>query len=207
LTKRPDDHDRTETSGIIILLIAGVIFLPWFFTQTVFSVYNFSTTGQIGDTIGGITAPFINGIGAILVYLAFKEQVKATHQTRNLEQYKIINDRVNWLKGDPYDIVALENTINIALATGTVQQHPFNKATYLLIEFEQLFDMASKLTEEKENIIRQTQYLYRILYRDRLNNVQLHSITYTNIHPGNYQSVIVADYMLSFQSCDDKLRV
>lgn len=38
---------------------------------------NFLATGQIGDTIGGITAPFINLLGAILVFLALKAQVEA----------------------------------------------------------------------------------------------------------------------------------
>ncbi|QXP72552.1 hypothetical protein H0I31_02285 [Tenacibaculum sp. AHE15PA] len=39
--------------------------------------FNFSETGQIGDAIGGITASIINLIGAVLVYISFKEQIKA----------------------------------------------------------------------------------------------------------------------------------
>lgn len=61
------------------ILGIGLIFLtPLTFTSySYFSKANFTQTGQIGDTIGGITAPFINLLGAILVYLSFKEQFKA----------------------------------------------------------------------------------------------------------------------------------
>jgi len=38
---------------------------------------SFSNTGQIGDTIGGITAPFIGILGAILIFYSFMAQVYA----------------------------------------------------------------------------------------------------------------------------------
>ena len=63
------------------LLIIGIglfiISTPLIFTQpSVARHFNFSNTGQIGDTIGGITAPFINFLGAILVYFSFQQQIK-----------------------------------------------------------------------------------------------------------------------------------
>jgi hypothetical protein len=45
---------------------------PW----QIFGI-DFSNTGQIGDTIGGLTAPFLNFFAAILIYKSFKEQVTA----------------------------------------------------------------------------------------------------------------------------------
>jgi len=51
--------------------------------------FNFSETGQIGDTVGGITAPFMNLIGAFLVFFALQAQVKANE----LIQDQIDNDR------------------------------------------------------------------------------------------------------------------
>jgi hypothetical protein len=69
--------------GIILILFASV----YIFTRHSFiKSFDFSKTGQIGDTIGGITAPIINLIGAILVYLSFKAQVRA-----NRIQFKILN--------------------------------------------------------------------------------------------------------------------
>ena len=71
--------------GIIALLIG-----PWLFTFPAFlGRLDFSETGQIGDTIGGITAPFINLTAAILVYYSFKEQYKANQiQQKALQEEK-----------------------------------------------------------------------------------------------------------------------
>src|SRR5690606_15359467 len=57
--------------GIPICALSPLILtLPWGWAD-------FSNTGNIGDTIGGITAPFINILGAILVFLALKAQIQA----------------------------------------------------------------------------------------------------------------------------------
>ena len=63
-----------------------LLFLPWVITQHYWGV-SFYETGQIGDTIGGITAPFIGFLAAILVYLAFKAQIDANKAIQN--QFKI----------------------------------------------------------------------------------------------------------------------
>lgn len=57
--------------GVPLVLLAPIIF-----TRTTNGI-NFLETGQIGDTIGGTTAPIIGLIGAILVYLALKAQIHA----------------------------------------------------------------------------------------------------------------------------------
>ena len=61
-------------------LIAGgliILILPFLLTGQYFlERFNFSETGQIGDTIGGITAPFMSLIGAFLVFYALKAQVR-----------------------------------------------------------------------------------------------------------------------------------
>jgi hypothetical protein len=73
-------------------LIAGgliILILPFLLTGQYFlERFNFSETGQIGDTIGGITAPFMSLIGAFLVFYALKAQVKANE----LIQYQIEKD-------------------------------------------------------------------------------------------------------------------
>lgn len=63
--------ERLLLIGIPLCLLTPLLFtLPW-------GLVDFSNTGTIGDTIGGITAPFINILGAILVYLALKSQIQA----------------------------------------------------------------------------------------------------------------------------------
>ncbi|MDX2171541.1 MAG: hypothetical protein SFY56_00375 [Bacteroidota bacterium] len=59
--------------GIPLFLIA-----PFLLTAlSHFKWANFTHTGEIGDTIGGITAPIVNLISAILIYLSFRQQLLA----------------------------------------------------------------------------------------------------------------------------------
>lgn len=55
--------------------------LPWLFTRC--WLMDFSDTGQIGDTIGGIMGPFIAIAAAGLTFIAFWVQYKANIQQRH----------------------------------------------------------------------------------------------------------------------------
>jgi hypothetical protein len=83
--------------GLGILIMT----LPALLTQTPFSLFNFNSVGQVGDTIGGITAPFIGLLSAYLIYKAFKVQVDANKiQSKNNEfsiALKLIDDLENRL--------------------------------------------------------------------------------------------------------------
>ncbi|MEM9078192.1 MAG: hypothetical protein AAGC43_14205 [Bacteroidota bacterium] len=71
-----------EKIGLGFLLVL-IIIAPVLFTQ--FSTfYGFNEkTGAIGDTIGGVTAPFVNLLAAYLVYKSFAAQIRANSQQRN----------------------------------------------------------------------------------------------------------------------------
>lgn len=70
-------NKRIKQSKILFLIgIIFVVLTPIILTQFSF-LFDFTNTGQIGDTIGGITAPITNLIGAILVYYAFLVQLDA----------------------------------------------------------------------------------------------------------------------------------
>ena len=71
-------HRNSNLIFIVLILIAFIS--PFIFTRKGF--IDFSETGQIGDTIGGLTAPFINLLSAVLIYLTFKEQINANNQTK-----------------------------------------------------------------------------------------------------------------------------
>ena len=69
-----------KDSTLIILCggLLGIFIIPLLFTQdwlTRFASYN--NSGQIGDTIGGTTAPFIGLLSAVLVSRALQAQIKA----------------------------------------------------------------------------------------------------------------------------------
>jgi len=59
------------------IVLTIFVLVPLILTNKIISIVDFTATGNIGDTIGGITAPFLSIIGSILIYLAFKEQIRA----------------------------------------------------------------------------------------------------------------------------------
>lgn len=68
---------------MLLLLFLLIMLLPVILTQVPFSLFDFTETGQIGDTIGGITAPFIGVIAGYLTFLAFHEQYRANNEAKN----------------------------------------------------------------------------------------------------------------------------
>lgn len=68
--------------GIAIFLIIAIGFLPYLLTSTRFCLIDFSDSGQVGDTIGGIMGPFIAIVASLLTFLAFWVQFKANQQQR-----------------------------------------------------------------------------------------------------------------------------
>jgi hypothetical protein len=64
---------------IELLLIIGIVLTilsPWLFTRSI-GIADFKDTGEIGSTIGGITAPITSLIGAFLIYFALVAQRQA----------------------------------------------------------------------------------------------------------------------------------
>lgn len=65
---------------IFIILIGTICCFPAWFTES--DRLDFTNTGQIGDTIGGIMGPFVAIAAAILTFFAFWVQFKANEQQR-----------------------------------------------------------------------------------------------------------------------------
>ena len=80
---------------IVILTFTVAIIIFSFFSPLIFTLknsvekYDFTNTGAIGDTIGGLTSPFIGLAGVLLTFLAFYMQIKA-----NQIQIKQFNDGI-----------------------------------------------------------------------------------------------------------------
>lgn len=88
--------------GIGILFVA-----PWLFTRPYianWSFFDFSHTGSIGDTIGGITAPIVGIVSIMLLWWTLKEQQKF-----NQEQVKINEEQAKF--NDASRILSMENHI------------------------------------------------------------------------------------------------
>jgi hypothetical protein len=84
-----DWFKKHEVTIVLCLGLLGIFVLPWLFTRP--WIADFTNLGQVGDTIGGTTAPFIGLLSAWLVYRAFKAQIKANELIS--EQLKLEEQR------------------------------------------------------------------------------------------------------------------
>lgn len=67
--------------------IIGVFVSPWLFTRPYpfhWTFFDFSQSGQIGDTIGGITAPIVGLVSILLLWWTLREQVKFNAQQTSI---------------------------------------------------------------------------------------------------------------------------
>lgn len=84
-----------------ILVILLCFFCVLFFTLPSFlKRLNLSTTGNIGDTLGGITAPLIGIISSILLYLALTRQTESNNEQRLKNESDIIFLLLNQLDNE-----------------------------------------------------------------------------------------------------------
>ena len=68
--------DWLYISIIILAILGGVLFFV--ISDPTYNWYQkLRASNELGDALGGITSPFINLVGAILVYVAFKAQNRA----------------------------------------------------------------------------------------------------------------------------------
>ena len=67
--------DENALTIVICTLVAMVVCPILFTAPALADCLNFTETGQIGDTIGGITAPIVGLCSVILLYYTLKEQM------------------------------------------------------------------------------------------------------------------------------------
>ena len=75
------DMSFWKSFGWFLLIAAVICCMPWVLAKH--SWIDFTGTGQIGDTIGGIMGPFIAIAAAGLTFIAFRVQYKANIQQRH----------------------------------------------------------------------------------------------------------------------------
>ncbi len=81
-----------ERPWVLFLVCLIILTLPYIFTREAIYGISFMNTGNIGDTIGGITAPFVGLVSIILLYITLREQLKINRkQTNDSDFNKILN--------------------------------------------------------------------------------------------------------------------
>jgi len=123
----------------LVLILFPLITLLLFLTPMIFTLkspfgFNFSDTGEIGDTIGGIVGPFIAVIAALLTFLAFWVQYKS-----NKAQTAQFNKQATKESQDRFETVFFEllklhrdNVSDIVLTEAISGRNAFN---YLYAEY------------------------------------------------------------------------
>jgi len=144
--------------GIILCVIAPLIATQKAFWETL----DFSQTGQIGDTIGGITAPIVNIIGAILVFYALKAQIDANRLIQdqfdeqkadeiNRKKLLYITEQVNIIRADLIDFTYTfrkdNNKYNYSGADGIYEFLSSIKRGEHGLEFKEFLNRNPKINE------------------------------------------------------------
>lgn len=177
--------------GISVIVILFSFVSPWIFTSASSSEkFDFTNTGQIGDTIGGIINPFIAIAGVLLTFLAFYMQIKAnqiqiTQFQEGLEKDKELRllierkDYYNKLHLLKVDLTAIESDIkskakNLKEFYENEKKFPFqtnflirtpskNYARILEIDRLSIFNGFSEFFSHRERWIKEFSNLYNIL--------------------------------------------
>lgn len=85
------DFIKKHIGWIVIVILLIIIIAPRLFTiPSLCECLDFSETGQIGDTIGGITSPFIGILSVILLYLTLKEQIQFNKTQQIASDYDLL---------------------------------------------------------------------------------------------------------------------
>lgn len=156
-TDKKDDKIKTFDKrfyisiSVFIALVILILFFPFIFIKdSIYSGLDFTKTGSIGDTIGGIMGPFIAIIAAGLTFIAFWVQYQF-----NREQSKIINDqsidiRIDRFESKFFELLKIQReNLNNADIQG---QHLKEKAFVVLAnELRFCYLEVSKIIENKED--------------------------------------------------------
>jgi hypothetical protein len=149
-------------------------------------------SNEIGDAIGGMTAPFINAISAILLYMAFQQQRAANNIMKEQRTLEYIQDQIFRLEDNFFSIKDTVKRIKIDIREysndisswndsvirkrekNIVNPIEIKKIIYILNIFSTLIDSSILLTEANNDgssnrkIVDNIKNLYIILYQEHL---------------------------------------
>lgn len=184
--------ENAKTSQIILVILMIILIVPTLLSlPALFPWLDFSKSGEIGSLIGGVTAPFINGLAALLVFLAFKAQIKANvelkktntiqneanQSLKNQEQANLIMNQLSFLQEDKYEfldvITQVQKYQNYYKGTRTdVGSFPYinsrrhlNKILYYIAEIRITTDEIDNFLGKKRFLYKKLYYIYDIKFR------------------------------------------
>ena len=135
---------------LLVLLILVTIYPIYFiFNNHLWSkISDVQTTGQFGDTINGISAPFIGLLGAILIYLTLRSQVNANKIQRDLNEYKNVLDTIELLNQNKN---VIKKICNDAITDLNARRYQSDNIRLICIIIDDFLNTADMIIQMKSN--------------------------------------------------------
>ena len=166
--------------GFILFLFGSILAI---ISPRIWPAYDLTDTGQIGDTIGGITSPFINLLGALLVFISFKEQNKANKIQSEQNSFNLLHELFKELKIEFSNLTFSTKKVNdskiyngakaqsvfIKILTSRIENKDFPKNSFFkeylflmgnITIFIDIVDESTATEKEKKYILRLFHFLY-----------------------------------------------
>ena len=115
MTNSTFDKGFWKSFGWFLLIAILLCCLPWLLAKHSLWI-DFSTTGQVGDTIGGIMGPFVAIAAAGLTFIAFWVQYKANIQQRH-------DIAIERFESNLFEMIHIQQEIINELKIETVGEH------------------------------------------------------------------------------------
>lgn len=135
------------------------MFIPFILTRSGWEWLNFNDKGQIGDTIGGITAPFIGLLNVLLLYLTFQEQARF-----NQNQTEVVEDEQ--FKDSLFGLLQKQREIKQDVKSSF--SHPYNS------DVREIFKVSNVKGEEFfEYAYKQLSFLFETFESDKYDSIPM----------------------------------
>jgi hypothetical protein len=182
-----NDNLEKIALSFIIFAVLWIVFGPILVTS--YSIVNFAgdnnNTGQIGDTIGGITSPVVGLISIVLLYFTLIKQIESNKSNVSEANFRIINEEVSILKksvdqysfaghGGKNAIYSFATTIgenHIAGQLGEDQYEIVDRFHNLLYQFNKILYLLDNLktsNEYKDFLSKDLQQIYVLNFQSTL---------------------------------------
>jgi len=194
--------------GFILLLFGTILTL---IQPAFWSGYDLSDTGEIGDTIGGITAPIINLLGATLVYSSFLEQNRANKIQSEQNSFNLLHELFKELKAEFTNLTFATKNVNdgnvysgskaqsvfIEILESRIDNLDFKKNSFFkeylflmgnLTIFLDIVDESTASKPEKIYILRLFHFLYLAKIKD--NHEKIMELTSGKTHHADFLQLL-----------------
>jgi hypothetical protein len=152
------DSKFRDKSVLFIICIIIICLLPFILTRKPLLGIDFSETGDIGSTIGGIMGPFIAIIASYLTFIAFWVQFKANKKQTEQFDTQAKDVKLERFENKFYEMIKIQrdNVSEISINNGTVTNRKAFISMFLEVKcaffvLKQLIDSGKikHLTEEE----------------------------------------------------------